>query len=159
MADSGEGIPESSEPVKLTLVSGTVGYGPMPAPGEEVEQRVTLRANGRASVTRYVQPRRRGKERSEMARPQCSAEEAQAILDATLAALDREVVVCVTDVPVWELVLELEDGSAIDARGSVFPGDDVLDRISEALRKALGAPWLIAFDGCPDYYDCEEDDE
>jgi len=146
-------------PIRLTLVSNMLSFGPMPEPGEEIEQRVTLRDDGRAYVTRCLQPRKRGQEHPVTLRPRCSEEEARAILDATLAAVEREVIVCVTDVPVWELSLELENGSTIEARGSVLPDDGELDRVSEALRGALGAPWLFAFDGGPDYYDYEEDDE
>ena len=144
---------------KLVLVSNMVSYGPEPREGEEIEQRATLRADGRSCVTRYAYAPRGDLVRIESRRPRCSADEAKRILADVLAAfVDREVMPMVTDVPVWEMTLELEGGGKIEAHGSVLPGDDELDRISESLRRVLDMPCLFAFDGAP-YYGDDLDEE
>lgn len=37
----------------MRLIANNMGYGPLPAPGEEVEQRLTLTANGKVWLSRF----------------------------------------------------------------------------------------------------------
>ena len=136
---------------KLVLISNVFGYGPEPPIGEELEQRVTLRINGKASVTRYAYAGRGNLKRIQMKRPYCAPEEAQRLFAELQEALKRGLKPAVMDAPVWRLLLEFDDGSRIEAYGSPIKGYNDLDGISRALRRILDAPYLFAFDGEPDY--------
>ena len=48
-----EYIPFRGELQKMRLIANNMGYGPLPAPGEEVEQRLTLTANGKVWLSRF----------------------------------------------------------------------------------------------------------
>lgn len=48
-----EYVPFRGEIQKMRLFANNMGYGPLPAPGEEVEQRLTLTANGKVWLSRF----------------------------------------------------------------------------------------------------------
>ena len=134
-------------------------YGPEPPVGEEIAQRVTLNASGKATVTRYGYARGFDYERFQMVRPRCGADEAKDILERVRAAIEADVGLMVTDVAVWEAVLVFDDGSKVEEHGSVVDDDDAYTGLSTSLREVLGAPYLFAFDGGPYYGEVDEDEE
>ena len=145
------------EIAKLVLYTDVMCYGPEPPVGEEIAQRVTLNANGRAAVTRYGYARGLDYERLQMARPRCDADVARGILEKVRAAFEDDVRLMVTDVGVWEAVLVLDDGTKVVERGSAIGDDGVYAGLSTSLREALGAPYLFAFDGGPCYGEGDEE--
>lgn len=48
-----ENIPFHGELQKIRLIANNMGYGPLPAPDEEVEQRLTMTREGKVWLSRY----------------------------------------------------------------------------------------------------------
>ena len=48
-----ENVPFHGELQKIRLIANNMGYGPLPAPDEEVEQRLTMTREGKVLLSRY----------------------------------------------------------------------------------------------------------
>lgn len=134
----------------MRLISSAVGYGPMPLPDQEIEQRLTLNARGQVWFSNYlfgdgVIHWAHRKERMTISR-----ENTARILGLIAEIFGREPEPCiVTDAGMWDLELINEGGRSFRFVGSVVDRgkEDALHRISAELRSALGMPKLVAFDG------------
>ena len=134
----------------MRLISSTLGYGPMPFPDQEIEQRLTLTARGQVWFSNYlygdgVTHRTHRKERMTISR-----EDTARILRLIADTFGRQPEPCiVTDVGMWRLSLLNEAGQSFKYEGSlVSHGDnDLLGIASAELRKTLSMPELAAFDG------------
>ena len=134
----------------MRLISSTLGYGPIPFPDQEIEQRLTLTARGQVWFSNYlygdgVTHRAHRRERMTISR-----EDTVRILGLIADTFGRQPEPSiVTDVGMWELELVNKDGRSFRFVGSVvYRGyGDSLHRTSAELRSALGMPRLVAFDG------------
>lgn len=134
----------------MRLVSSTLGYGPMPLPDQEIEQRLTLNAIGQVWFSNYlygdgVTHRAHRKERMKI-----SEEDTAHIFDQLADAFSRKPDPgIVTDAGTWDLELVNEEGRSFRFVGSVVDrgDDDPLHIISDELRNALRMTELVAFDG------------
>jgi hypothetical protein len=130
---------------KATIKSNNVGFGPMPEPLEEVEQRLTISRCGRVWFSAYSYGGTRlrkkqvwlGKERAcrllhVIGTYFCSCEE------LSLA----------TDIGMWEMRLQDIDGAATKFVGSLCCAFQVEGRdLSTIIREELGMRDLFLYDG------------
>lgn len=138
---------------KIQLVSCDCGFGPMPGPDEEAEQRLTLTADGRVWLSRY----RFGEDKW---KPALFEKRQIALSPAAVAPVMEAVsrlfaggnpLPWVTDAGIWELTLTNEQGQRFWYRGSLVADRcEGTDALSDMIRAALGRNDLFVFDGNPD---------
>ena len=133
---------------QMKLVSNNIGYGPKPAPYDEVEQCITLSSDGQVDVVAFrfgegePYTKLSGRHRN------LDPHEAQTILTLVAAFFEGNPrAFDVTDVGMWELTLIDVGGSEKTYRGPLCGGYEINRQdLSETLRKILDIPELIAFD-------------
>lgn len=143
-------VPFEGKIKSMRLISEMIGYGPMPAPDQEIEQRLTLNSRGQIWFSNYlygdgVKQKLHRKERSTIS-PTDAAHILQLVSKEFASPQSSGLV---TDVGMWRLSLLNEAGQCFKYEGSlVSHGDnDLLGVASAELRKILSMPELAAFDG------------
>ena len=147
-----EHIPFRGELQKMRLVANNMGYGPLPPPDEEVEQRLTVTANGKVWLSRWCLHENMtyvliSREQFKV-KPTCTK-----FLFSQIAAYfsDSETAGMATDVAVWELELTNLEGTLFPITGPMLRGFSTeLDAISDKLRAVFDRKGLFAFDGEPE---------
>ena len=147
-----EHIPFRGELQKMRLVANNMGYGPLPPPDEEVEQRLTVTANGKVWLSRWCLHENMtyvmiSREQFKV-KPTCTKS-----LFSQIAAYfsDSETAGMATDVAVWELELTNLEGTLFPFTGPMLRGFSTeLDAISDKLRSVFDRKGLFAFDGEPE---------
>ncbi len=136
--------------VKIRLISNNIGYGPPPNYDDEVEQRLTLTADGRAWLSFYSYGLGEGKYKlTNMRRYKLDASKAQSILSSISRYFYEQFVPCfATDIGDWVLHITSEDGSISHFSGSLCANYkiDGVD-LSDLLRNSLGIESLWCFNG------------
>lgn len=136
---------------KFTLILNNTCYGPCPEASDEIEQRLTVSANGRVWFIGYVFGDEPGKHPvGRKAYRNIGAEFAQKLLDLLEQYFSEEYLIpMATDVGSWELHLYSETVNVY--RGSLSE-DLVVDDIplSCYMRSVIPIEGLFAFDGIPD---------
>ena len=142
---------------KFTLLSNNVWYGPCPEPSDEIEQRLTVAANGRVWFTGYVFGEVPGKHPvGRKAYSNIGAASAQKLLDLLEQYFSEEYLIAMaTDVGSWKLHLHSETVNVY--RGSLCE-DLVIGNIplSCYMRSIIPIEGLFAFDGISDCVEKEE---
>jgi len=133
---------------KIRLISNSLGYGPWPDPGEEVEQHLTIAEDGRVWFYGYglSDGGKTNKLRSER---HSLAPNISAHIIAQVAAhfADGYSEVIVMDAGSWDLEITNDEGQAFRFHGPLCAGEDKeLSRLSDLIRYHLGLDYL-AFDG------------
>lgn len=143
-------VPFEGKIKSMRLIAEMIGYGPMPAPDQEIEQRLTLNSRGQIWFSNYlygdgVKQKLHRKERSTIS-PTDAAHILQLVSKEFASPQSSGLV---TDVGMWRLSLLNEAGQCFKYEGSlVSHGDnDLLGIASAELRKILSMPELAAFDG------------
>ena len=138
---------------KIHLISNSICYGPCPRPEDEVEQHLTIMADGRVWLSRY----RFGLSGSdyeliEKLNFSISAEAVDRIMGAFTDYFGNEYDIdLVTDVGSWDLVLTNTDGKSYKITGPLC-GDLHTESggMSDLIRENLNRNDLFVFDGNPD---------
>lgn len=137
---------------KFTLISNNLCYGPCPEPSDEIEQRLTVTANGCVWFSGYVFGEEPGKRTvGRKAYSNIGAASAQRLLDLLERYFsDDYLIAMATDVGSWELHLHSDSVNVF--RGSLCE-DLVIDNISLScyMRSIIPIENLFAFDGIPNY--------
>ena len=143
-------VPFEGKIKSMRLISDTIGYGPMPAPDQEIEQRLTLNSRGQIWFSNYlygdgVKQKLHRKERSTIS-PTDAAHILQLVSKEFASPQSSGFV---TDVGMWRLSLLNEAGQSFKYEGSLVShsDNDLLGIASAELRKILSMPELAAFDG------------
>lgn len=134
---------------QMKLVSNNIGYGPCPDPTDEVEQYLTLTADGIIWFTSYCYGTGEPNYKVNVSRQGAIlSETAQRVLNLIGTYFkQRSVQFDVTDVGVWTLTLTDENGVEEEYKGSLCDGYELDGQnLSDILREALQMPYLIAFD-------------
>ena len=134
----------------MRLISELIGYGPMPVPDQEVEQRLTLNSRGQLWFSNYlygdgVKYKLHHKERRTI-----SSTDAENILQAVSKMFaSPQTYALIADVGMWRMTLLNEVGQYFEYEGALasYGENDPLGVISDELRKTLSMPQLAAFDG------------
>lgn len=135
---------------KIQITSNNIGYGPCPEPDEEVEQKLTIVADGRVWFSGYNYGQ--GFEQYERGRTKSYSigkEAAAYILNAvgTYFSNDYDTVFA-TDIGSWEMTITNTEGKPYHFKGSLccdFYVDGV--DLSDLIRDTLDMPDLFVFDG------------
>ena len=127
---------------KARIISNSICYGPQPELEDEVEQRLSITAEGRGVLVRYNYA---GK-RIEYKQLRIPKEEAQAVLRLIEMGISQEGYMEVTDVGCWGPAAETSNGEVIKIGGSLVPIQKDLTAASEKMREATRLP-LLMFDG------------
>lgn len=135
---------------KIRIVSNCIGYGPRPEPDDEVEQHLTINAEGRVWFSSYKFGDVPGKYQKANTR---NFKIDQAVTDHIFKAVssyfgNEYTEVFATDIGDWMMELTNTDGKTYRFRGSLcadfdFEGDD----LSDLIRDGLGMDNLYVFDG------------
>ena len=134
---------------KVSLNSNSIGFGPIPAPDDEVEQHLTICADGRVFLSKYAFGDGFDKHRLiERVSKRIAPEKVSFILSEIAEYyVENPIRAEATDVGNWQLVMTYADGSVEKDRGSLFPMGGKLEDISDAIRLHLDMPDLLCFDG------------
>ncbi len=138
------------EAQKIQITSNNIGYGPCPEPNEEVEQRLTIAADGRVWFSGYNYGQ--GFEQYERGRTKnysIGKEATACILNAVGTYFTDEYdTVFATDIGSWEMTITNTEGKPYQFKGSLccdFYVDGV--DLSDLIRDTLDMPYLFVFDG------------
>ncbi len=135
---------------KMKIVSNNICYGPKPNPEDEVEQRLTVNADGRVWFSAYAYGDGDGRY-AKIKRKIFSIEKSAAgeLLNKVAAYFSDEYdQVFATDIGNWTMELTNTDGRTYEFYGSLC-SDFIIEgvNLSDLLRYTLGMPNLYAFDG------------
>jgi len=134
---------------KIRIISNNICYGPEPSQKYEVEQHLTISANGRVVLSRYNYGQEPGKyELSSRKKISITEENAYIILNAIGIYFESNSVdVFTTDIGTWDLVITGDDGERTYS-GSLCNSLEVNgDDLSDLIRDILGSENLFVFDG------------
>lgn len=135
---------------KIQITSNNIGYGPCPEPDEEVEQKLTIVADGRVWFSGYnygqgFEQYERGRTKSYSIRKEAAAYILNAV--GTYFSNDYDTVFA-TDIGSWEMTITNTEGKPYHFKGSLccdFYVDGV--DLSDLIRDTLDMPDLFVFDG------------
>lgn len=137
-------------PQKMRIVSNNICYGTCPEPTEEVEQHITINAEGRVWFSAYTFGECFGQhEKSRTKNYIIEKAVAERVLNAVATYFSQEYgEVFATDIGDWEMELTNTDGDTYKFRGSLC-ADFEVDRIdlSDLIRDSLEMNDLYVFDG------------
>lgn len=136
--------------IKIQLISNNIGYGPPPNSDDEVEQRLTLTADGRVWFSTYAYGFGDGTyQLSDIKRYKLDASKALCVLSSISQYFYKQFTPCfATDIGDWTLRITTNDGSISRFRGSLCAHCEVngVD-LSDLLRNSLGIDSLWGFKG------------
>lgn len=135
--------------VSLKLVSNNLRFGPVPAPGVEFEQQLTLTQNGNGTYHVLTMDRYGQEQISRTKKIRLKPAQAQGILQQFETYFHQGYETeFATDIGQWNLCLKNSEGEKFYFLGSLLATLEVegLD-LSDCLRQALKLPELNAFDG------------
>lgn len=141
---------------KFQLVSNSIDYGPCPNIEDEVEQRLTITANGRVWLSRYrfgtAGDRYELIDKTHFSIPSNDANEILVAVTNYFACENN--ILISTDAGVWNLALTNEKGKIFKISGNLFEYQETqLDGISDLIRTKLCRNDLLVFDGNPNKID------
>jgi len=138
------------EPKKIRIVSNNICYGPPPEPEDEVEQHLTIVADGRVWFSAYnfgEVPGRYQKARSKVYKIEKAV--AERVLNSISSYFSSEYdELFATDIGDWVMEITNTQGIVYKFRGSLCADFDVNGTdLSDLVREALGMDDLYVFDG------------
>lgn len=135
---------------KIKIISNNICYGPCPMPEDEVEQHLTMTADGRVWFTGYNFGNVNGKyERGRTKQFRLDREKADHIFSAFSRFFGGEFVdVFATDIGSWEMTIVNTEGRKFPFKGSLC-ADYKIDGVdlSDLIRDSLEVDDLYVFDG------------
>ncbi|MDF1494845.1 hypothetical protein [Caproiciproducens sp. CPB-2] len=135
---------------KIRIESNNIGFGLFPAPYKEVEQHLTIAADGRVWFSGYNYGQGGGRyERGRTKGFSIGRDAAARILNAVGAYFSNEYQTeFATDIGTWEMIITNTDGKPYRFEGSLCCNFDVdgVD-LSDLIRGTLDMPDLFLFDG------------
>ena len=129
----------------MKIISNIIGYGPMPEPADDAEQRLTITADGLVWLSRYSYGDGTKHTLQEQRRLRYTAEVTQVLLEALGRYFGNNPIIgMATDVGDWSMELTNKEGECFKYHGSLVSDSSGL---SNFIRLALGLPTLWIFDG------------
>lgn len=133
---------------KIRIISNSICYGPEPYPKDEVEQHLTISANGRVWFTDYNYASGFGK--YQIGRKQQFSIEniiADEILNLFSQYCESEQLLCyVTDIGIWEMEITDTETNKYIFKGSLCGGVSVGDTdLTDYIRKHIPIDGLFVF--------------
>lgn len=141
---------------RLRIISNNICYGPCPAPEDEVEQHLTITADGRVFFSIYAYGLGFGKYKKICTNySNIGAAKATRILALIDKYFSESPQNCIaTDIGTWQMEMIFCDGTVKKADGSLCfcPVTDGIV-ITKYIRSVLGLEGLYLFDGCEEEQD------
>jgi len=133
---------------RVQIISNNLGFGPKPMPDEEVEERLTVTADGRVFFTAYLFGDGKSLVKSESRRLRIAPENAAQILNEVGQFFAEEASIQVaTDIGTWTMSLTNSAGEKFASSGPMPCSDEALIHLSSKIRAELDMPGLYIFDG------------
>lgn len=134
---------------KLLIISNNVCFGPRPLPDDEIEQRLSIMADGRVLFSAYAYGDGTQHVKTRTKNFEIEAGKAAYILKIVGDYFSDEYnVAFATDVGDWEMTITNTESVPYHFRGSLCTGcSDELDNLSDTIRLGLEMPELLVFDG------------
>ncbi len=134
---------------KIQIISNNICFGPCPLPDDEIEQHLSITADGRVFFSAYAYGDGTKHIKTNTKNFKIEAEKAAYILKIVGDYFSEEYdVAFVTDVGEWEMTLTNTENASYHFRGSLCAGcSEELDNISNIIRFNLNMPELLVFDG------------
>ena len=134
---------------KLQIISNNICYGPHPKPDDEIEQHLTITADGRIFFSTYAYGDGTKYLKARTKNFKIGSEKTAYLLKIVSEYFSDEYDVSfATDVGDWEMTLTNADETPYHFRGSLCSGcSDELGNISNIIRFTLDMPELLVFDG------------
>ena len=139
---------------KIRLISNTLSFGPMPEPKEEIEQHLTILANGKIWLSRYCYGNPdEGHKLIEKVCFKVPEESVNNMFTAISNYFGNEHDECfVTDIGMWNLELTNTEGNTYKETGSMLDVKSMkYGSLSALIRKNLNSHDLFVFGGFDDY--------
>ena len=140
----------STSPVKkIQILSNNLCYGPAPDECDEIEQHLTIRADGKFWLTRYDYGDGSGKYRlTKKSQGQMYPGKVDGIIDRLKDLLQVDpIIFAVTDCGNWKIKVTFEDGTIIPFSGSLANVHPIQSEISQMIRIELDMYDLFLLDG------------
>lgn len=139
---------------KVRIISNNICFGPEPLPDDEVEQHLTISANGGIWFTGYKYGNGFG--RFEISRKQqfnIGKSAVKKILELFSQYLDSNQLTCyATDIGTWEMTITDTVGKVYNFKGSLCGGVYVGDTdLTHYLRELIPVNDLFVFDGAEEW--------
>lgn len=136
-------MPDSEQIQRIRLVSNNFGHGPIPGEDTVVEQRITLRRDGRVWFSSYTYHKR-----MEFSQFRVDPVQAADVIDCLSAStILSEVGFDALDTGEWSLELVTASGMCSHFAGTLVPDqNDFLTNVSKDIRILLHRDDLFAFD-------------
>lgn len=133
---------------KIQIISNNMGFGPTPMPDEEVEQRLTVTADGRVFFSSYFFGDGKRLTKGESRRFKVEPAVAEQILNEVghFFATD-DLSRFATDIGLWTLTMTNTAGEKFEYTGPMPCSDEALIQISSMIREQLDMAELYVFDG------------
>ena len=134
--------------VKVRIESNCICYGPCPEPKEEVEQHLTINAEGRVWLTRISF----GNGNIEEANFKADNDRVKSLLDIIEQRFSSDYEeFFVTDIGMWNMILTNDKGEEFIFTGSLLEDErSAVFGLSDMIRETVNRDDLFAFDGNPD---------
>lgn len=136
-------------PVRVKIVSNALRFGPMPEPGDIVEQRLTVRADGRVWFSSYAfneGPGAYALADKWISKPGESS--GKRIMEGVFEAFSEEPDwYPATDVGDWALAVTGAGGERYEDEGPLMSPSKRLHRLTRLIREEVGVHGLLAFGG------------
>lgn len=140
-----DGIRFHGTPAKVKVISNIIGYGPLPEPTDDAEQRLTITADGRVWLSRYSYGYGTKYTLQEQRRLRYTAEVTQVLLEALGRYFGNNPIIgLATDVGDWSMELTNTEDDRFKFHGSLVTD---ISGLSNFIRMALNLPILWIFDG------------
>lgn len=137
-------------PKKIQIISNRICYGPMPAPEDEVEQHITVDADGQVCFSAYNYGEGVGRfHKARIKDFEIEKSTAQQLLNTVATYFSDEYdEIFATDIENWTMELINADGKAYKFRGSLCAEFEVDGTdLSDLIRNVLDMEDLYVFDG------------
>lgn len=136
-------------PVRVKIVSNALCFGPAPAPGDIVEQRLTVRADGRVWFSAYAfdeGPGAYALADKWISKPGESS--GRRIMEGVFETFSEEPDwYPTTDVGDWTLTVTGADGEKYENEDPLMNQSERLRRLTRLIREEVGVQDLLAFGG------------
>lgn len=134
--------------VSVRLLSSNLGYGQAPAQDQEVEQHITMQADGTVQLNAYEYGNGVEMPESRSLQMKLASEEIRPIFEQITQYFSRDYIQDNgVDAGEWNLILTNTEKSQVRFSGSLMPGCPKLEQLSNLIRKKMELPDLFLFDG------------
>ncbi|MDO5649092.1 MAG: hypothetical protein Q4G11_00685 [Gallicola sp.] len=134
---------------KITIISNSAVHEEEPKKGKEIQQLLKLSSEGEVVFEAYdYEDRSAPLKEGRSKKVEISKDSAAEILQKTTSHFKKEITLDLTDqISFWFLLIENEKGEVFQYSGYLYQEDSFMEDLSSFMRKELGIPGLLLFNG------------